>query len=159
MWNDEEANTDSLVPPLDRIADWLRIVTRVIWIGAAVVAGAALLVILLHSLAHAHDDGRYANDPLHPWFGTLHSQTGIPCCDTADGEKVEDVDWDTRRDAAGKVHYRVRLLGAWNNVPDEAVIKQPNLAGVAIVWPVYADDGNGHKSVAFIRCFIAGSGA
>ena len=73
----------------------------------------------------------------------------------ADGHILEDADWRTTTD--GK-HYRVRVpLSAdgtqmdWIDVPDEAVITEPNRAGHTMVWPLY---GNGGVS---IRCFMPGS--
>ena len=75
---------------------------------------------------HARDlDGRYAaqNPELHQWFEGLRSGKG-PCCSDADGSAVSDVDWET----AGN-HYRVRIDGAWVDVPDEAVITEPNRIG------------------------------
>jgi hypothetical protein len=41
---------------------------------------------------------------------------------------VSDVDWDTKDG-----HYRVRLEGEWIDVPEDALITEPNRAG--------ADDG------------------
>ena len=66
----------------------------------------------------------YAHDPSHPelkaWFESLKSEKG-PCCSDADGTAVSNVDWQS---ANG--HYRVRLDGEWIDVPDEAVITEPN---------------------------------
>ena len=99
-------------------------------------------------------DGRYKDSPLHNWFERLTSGKGL-CCSHADGYVVEDADWQTTRD--GK-HYRVRVpLSAggtemdWVDVPDDAVITEPNKAGRTMVWPLY---GNGSVS---IRCFMPGS--
>ena len=92
-------------------------------------------------------DGRYAaqNPELHRWFESLKSGKG-PCCSDADGSAVSDVDWET---AGG--HYRVRLDGAWVDVPDEAVITEPNRIGRTMVWPI-----RGYLGVS-IRCFMPGS--
>jgi hypothetical protein len=49
---------------------------------------------------------------------------------------VADVDWDTQRGSTGEMHYPVYLLGAWREVPDAAVITEPNRYGMAVVWPV-----------------------
>jgi len=104
------------------------------------------LLALCIACAHAHDDGRYANSPLKPWFESLHSRGGGPCCANADGLELTDVDWDTRDG-----HYRVRIQGQWIDVPDDRVITEPNRAGRTIVWPYYI---NGHP---FVRCFIPGT--
>ncbi|MGA8613940.1 MAG: hypothetical protein WB760_20150 [Xanthobacteraceae bacterium] len=114
-----------------------------------------VLSFVLPRAAHARDDGRYeASDPaLHAWFDQLASGKGL-CCSFVDGSKVEDVDWDTQRDADGSVHYRVRLNGEWIVVPDAAVVKEPNRFGPAMVWP--CKDAAGATQ---IRCFIPGAGS
>jgi hypothetical protein len=91
-------------------------------------------------------DGRYANSPLKPWFDHLASGKGL-CCSMADGETVSDPDWDSKDG-----HYRVRLDGAWIEVPDDAVITEPNLFGRTMVWPVRFEGQN-----IEIRCFMPGS--
>ena len=97
-------------------------------------------------------DGRYRDSPLHDWFEHLASGKGL-CCSFADGYMVEDADWETRGG-----HYRVRVPVAvnaadaiWVDVPDEAVINEPNKAGRTMVWPLY---GLGPVS---IRCFMPGT--
>src|SRR5271167_1726872 len=74
----------------------------------------------------ARDDGRYANEPLHAWFDQLASGKGL-CCSFVDGVKVEDVDWQT---ADG--HYQVRLHGQWIDVPETALVTEPNRFGPAV---------------------------
>jgi hypothetical protein len=94
---------------------------------------------------HARDDGRYANSPLKPWFDQLRSGKGA-CCSDADGTAVSDVDWETHDG-----HYRVRLDDQWIDVPDDAVITEPNRAGRTMVWPI-----RGYLGTT-IRCFMPGS--
>ncbi|WP_409411045.1 hypothetical protein [Bradyrhizobium jicamae] len=107
---------------------------------------AALLLITSAQFAQARDpDGRYANSPLKQWFDGLRSGKG-PCCSDADGSAVSDVDWESKDG-----HYRVRLDGQWIDVPDEAVITEPNRVGRAMVWPI-----RGYMGVT-IRCFMPGS--
>jgi hypothetical protein len=116
---------------------------------------AALICLLTVAAAVARDlDGRYeaGDSALHRWFDQLASGKGL-CCSFVDGSKVEDVDWDTQRDADGDVHYRVRLNGQWLDVPDVAVVKEPNKFGPAVVWPY--EDATGRTQ---IRCFIPGAG-
>jgi hypothetical protein len=111
-------------------------------------ACAALLVTMAAQASQARDpDGRYAaqNPELHKWFESLRSGKG-PCCSDADGTAVSDVDWET---ANG--HYRVRLDGEWVEVPDEAVITEPNRIGRTMVWPI-----RGYLGIS-IRCFMPGS--
>jgi hypothetical protein len=101
--------------------------------------------------ADARDlDGRYANSPLKEWFDSLHSGKG-PCCSDADGTALSDVDWDAKDG-----HYRVRIEGQWWDVPDEAVIREPNRAGRTMVWPIYYQVTNSPLRVE-IRCFMPGS--
>jgi hypothetical protein len=107
---------------------------------------AAMLVVLASPLGHARDlDGRYANSPLKQWFESLKSGKG-PCCSDADGSALADVDWESKGG-----HYRVRLDGQWIDVPDEAVITEPNRIGRTMVWPL-----RGYLGLT-IRCFMPGS--
>src|SRR5438477_5890723 len=101
-----------------------------------------LLVTLGCHLGHAHD-------PSHPelkaWFDGLKSGKG-PCCSDADGTAVSDVDWESKSG-----HYRVRLDGEWIDVPDDAVITEPNRVGRTMVWPI-----RGYLGVG-VRCFMPGA--
>jgi hypothetical protein len=109
---------------------------------------AALTLLFFPGLGLARDlDGKYANSPLKQWFESLASRRG-PCCSVADGQSVENVDWDTKD---GK--YRVRLDGQWIEVPPDALVTVPNKFGLAVVWP-YKD----YESRTQIRCFIPGAG-
>ncbi|MBI5318315.1 MAG: hypothetical protein HZB49_02570 [Bradyrhizobium sp.] len=109
------------------------------------VAGLALLLGLVSQFSHARDDGRYANSPLKPWFDSLKSGKG-PCCSDADGYAVADPDWESKSG-----HYRVRIEGEWHDVPEDAVITEPNRAGRTMVWPIKGWGG------LTIRCFMPGS--
>jgi len=102
-------------------------------------------IVLTTGSALGRDDGRYADSPLKPWFDSLRSHLG-PCCSDADGFAVSDPDWESHDG-----HYRVRLDGQWVEVPDEAVITEPNRAGRTMVWPVKTAFG------IAIRCFMPGS--
>lgn len=108
---------------------------------------AVLLVGLTFHLGHARDRGQFANanPELKAWFEGLKSGKG-PCCSDADGTAVSDVDWQS-----GNGHYRVRLDGEWIDVPDEAVISEPNRIGRTMVWPI-----RGYLGLT-IRCFMPGS--
>ena len=110
---------------------------------------AALPILLLVPPAIARDDGRYADSPLHEWFDSLKSGYG-PCCSDADGTAVVDADWESRDG-----HYRVRIAGKWYDVPDAAVINEPNRDGRTIVWPMQVWDGG--RFTIIIRCFMPGS--
>ena len=106
------------------------------------------LVVLAQLLLPIRDDGRYTGKPLKGWFDGLKSKKG-PCCSDADGTALSDVDWEARN---GK--YRVRIDGEWIDVPDDAVITEPNLAGVTMVWPIRFWEAG--KQTIVIRCFMVG---
>jgi len=110
----------------------------------------AALVVFGGGTAQARDDGRYANSPLKPWFESLHSKSG-PCCADADGMTLKNVDWDAKDG-----HYRVFIEGKWWDVPDNAVIRTPNLDGRTIVWPIYIRPFGALLEVK-IRCFLPGT--
>lgn len=113
---------------------------------AVILAGMLLLAIAAaFSPAPARDDGRHAASPLKSWFDSLSSGRG-PCCSDADGFAVSDPDWQSRDG-----HYRVRIDGEWIDVPDDAVITEPNRAGRTMVWPLRGSDG------LSIRCFMPGA--
>ena len=101
-----------------------------------------LIFLLLCTPALAHDPGR---PDLNNWFDHLTSGKGL-CCSFADGFAVADPDWESRDG-----HYRVRLGNDWIDVPDDAVITEPNRAGRTMVWPSRFGDQ------ISIRCFMPGS--
>jgi len=121
---------------------------RVLGAGIAiVVALASCIALTATNVACARDPGgRYTDSPLKEWFDGLKSRQG-PCCSFADGVSVSDVDWDTQQG-----HYRVRLDGRWIVVPDEAVVREPNRFGPAVVWPY-----KGRGGETLIRCFMPGT--
>jgi hypothetical protein len=110
------------------------------------------LVVIIASLIFcgstlARDFGQYSQvDPgIRDWVKSLKDGNGIPCCDTADGY---DAEWDTHDD-----HYRVRINGIWYDVPERAVLSEPNRLRVPRVWYVERPDGE-----IYIRCFMPGAG-
>lgn len=105
----------------------------------------AAALICAASFAMARDDGRYAQSPLKQWFDGLASKRG-PCCSDADGFAVSDVDWEAKD---GK--YRVRLKDQWHDVPDDALITEPNRVGKTMVWPIE------YPGQIHIRCFMPGA--
>jgi hypothetical protein len=109
--------------------------------------GLAVLLELASHHGYAHDRGQFANvnPELKTWFESLKSGKG-PCCSDADGTAISDADWQS-----GNGHYRVRIDGEWVDVPDEAVITEPNRVGRTMVWPI-----RGYLGLT-IRCFMPGS--
>ena len=139
---------------------------RQCWIGSATrlrsvlkLGGALLLVVFAASFGYARDRGQFANTnpELKAWFEGLRSGKG-PCCSDADGSAIADSDWESKDG-----HYRVRVPRygyvidgqpqelVWVDVPEEAVISEPNRVGRTMVWPIY-----GYMGVT-IRCFMPGS--
>ncbi len=120
-------------------------------LAAVLVSTAVAAHVLAPIEALARDlDGRYANSPLKGWFESLHSSKGA-CCSDADGTALADVDWESKDG-----HYRVRIHDQWWDVPDEAVIKEPNRVGRTMVWPIYYW-AVGAPLRLEIRCFMPGS--
>ena len=129
------------------------------WRSAASLACALALIALIAPRGHARDRGQFVNTSteLKTWFDSLRSAKG-PCCSDADGSAISDSDWESKDG-----HYRVRVprLGyviegreqelVWVDVPEEAVISEPNRVGRTMVWPIY-----GYTGVT-IRCFMPGS--
>ena len=64
-----------------------------------------------------------------------------------DRQRPELDDWFNKLKSG---HYKVRLKGQWVDVPDDAVLNEPNRDGRTWVWPVYM------LNSVLIRCFIPG---
>jgi hypothetical protein len=101
---------------------------------------------LVFGAASGHERTR---PDLDGWFQGLKSEQG-PCCSNADGTAVADVDWDVKDG-----HYRVRIDNKWIDVPDSAVLHQPNLFGPTMVWPLRTWAAQNENII--IRCFIVGT--
>ena len=128
------------------------------WLGVIVCSLVVLMVALGAALAHDH-----VHPELTPWFKSLKSHKGY-CCDGTDALHLRDVDWETQNKEDS--HFRVRIpakgedmakaaMGEevetmWIDVPDEAVVDEPNRDGATLVWPLYGYSG------ANIRCFMPG---
>lgn len=123
-----------------------------------VILAVAVLAAGLAGSVRARDDGRYAGSPLKPWFDHLSSGKGL-CCSDADGAVVNDADWESKdgryrvfiSGAWVREHYGSGLDDGWYDVPDDAVITEPNRAGRTMVWPMLGSDG------LTVRCFLPGS--
>jgi hypothetical protein len=115
--------------------------------GRLGIGWAILLSALACQAGNARDRGQFAsaNPEIKAWFESLKSGRG-PCCSDADGTAISDADWES-----GGGHYRVRIEGEWVDVPDEAVITEPNRVGRTMVWPI-----RGYLGLT-IRCFMPGS--
>ena len=120
---------------------------RKIFSMAAITAVTLIVLLVWHFAAHAHDHSR---PELNSWFEGLKSGKG-PCCSGADGTALSDADWEVKDD-----HYRVRIQRQWWDVPEQAVIKEPNRAGRTMVWPAY-EWTVGKPLRIDIRCFMPGA--
>jgi hypothetical protein len=85
--------------------------------GKMMMIRTVLILLLLCTPALAHDR---SHPELNEWFNGLTSGRGL-CCSFADGFAVSDVDWESKDG-----HYRVRLENNWIDVPDDALITEPN---------------------------------
>jgi hypothetical protein len=85
-------------------------------------------------------------DNVRSWFRGVRAPSGVPCCDISDGHRTA---YDIRSDG-----YWVPIGGAWQHVPEEAVVHNAgNPVGEAVVWYVRQGEGT-----YYIRCFVPGGG-
>jgi hypothetical protein len=100
----------------------------------------AALLLVGCSIANAHDPKR---PDLDDWYRGLQSSGAGHCCDKSEAKQLDGSDWDMKDG-----HYRVRFKGDWLDVPDNALVKQPNLVGPALVWIYfYSPMGEEQKKV------------
>jgi len=120
------------------------------------------IMLLICSSVYAFDGDHHGNDgELKEWFNGLQSAKG-PCCSASDGITIADSDWESTDG-----HYRVRVPRenprvvqdgplVWVDVPNDAVVKGPNLYMRTVVWPLYNAVQYGAHAPA-IRCFMPGT--
>jgi hypothetical protein len=129
-------------------------------IGTFLLLGGAFLSQL--PAARGHDHNR---PDLDKWFMSLYSNHGALCCDGTEAMHLSNVEW-TAPDSPSH-HYRVKIpVNAeaynrarhsavvdtmWVDVPDDAVVDEPNKEGTALVWPTYGPTGG------TVRCFMPGA--
>jgi hypothetical protein len=109
------------------------------------------------AVSHARDRGQYTqvSRDIKAWIERLTDRDGTSCCETADGVRPKEVEWDISGN-----HYRVKVDGKWLIVPDSAVIKGPNRLGHAVVWLYYNYELEADESESTqIRCFLPGPGS
>src|ERR1700737_3345072 len=106
----------------------------------------SLAMLIVASETRGRGQCAKSTPEMKAWFESLKSGKGFLCCSDADGTAVSDVDWESKDS-----HYRVRLDGEWIDVPEDAVITEPNRVGRTMVWPL-----RGYLGVS-IRCFMPGS--
>ena len=109
-----------------------------------------LLNLFLVTDTFARDLGQYnqVSPKVQQWFRDQRSPaTGGFCCSEADGGEAQE---DIRNG-----HYWATwpaVSPKWYQVPDEVVIKEPNLTGHPVVWTYY------EQGEIKIRCFAPGGG-
>ncbi len=119
--------------------------------GIVLVALGILFFTFASEAADAGRNGR-ASPEMKQWIQSLTDKDGIQCCTAVDGLRPERVEWKVGVDS-----YFVKVDGAWLFVPDEAVIKGPNLLGHAVVWIEPGGDLDVEKDTALVRCFLPGA--
>lgn len=102
------------------------------WLTKLDIVALNAIAFLAPSMAHPHD---LLRPELNTWYERLKNKAGERCCDTGDGQHVE-AEWDMTN---GRYHllkhpHRPTEPGQWFDVPDDVIIRQPNLGGIAMVW-------------------------
>jgi hypothetical protein len=98
-----------------------------------------LAVILLAAAAAVPASARFVgvepvqySPEVHDWIRALKAPGQVvACCDFNDGDFAQQ---DIRTGADGGQHWFTTIRGEWFEVPDEAVVTEPNLLGRPIVW-------------------------
>jgi len=94
-------------------------------------------------------DAYRLNDSQRAWFKDVRAQSGVPCCDIADGHPTA---MEHREDGYYIPDPRDSAQ-PWLKVPNEALTRQKiNPIGVATVWYVIYPPGT--QPEVFIRCFV-----
>lgn len=100
-------------------------------------------------VTHARDQGQWKdlNSATTDWFKHLRNfETNIPCCDYADGMRLEDPDYRENPDGS----YEVFIRNEWRHVDKSQVINPvPRFVDYAIIWWA---DGIDHP-----YCFMPGT--
>lgn len=112
--------------------------------------------------ARGHDHNR---PDLTKWFMSLYSNHGALCCDGSEAMHLSNVEWTApdssshryrvkipvNADAYERARHSEDVETMWVDVPDDAVVDEPNKEGTALVWPTYGPTG------ATVRCFMPGA--
>jgi hypothetical protein len=100
-------------------------------------------------------EGKYDGSPNGEWFRRQTNKENVPCCDIADGQRVDDADWKWENDKywvhTGKdLQVNGCAPDAWCEVPDKAVISPKDRPiDYAMVWLFQGR----------IYCFMQGAGS
>lgn len=124
------------------------------WVALAV---AVILAAVTSRPAHPRYAGaepvQYSPEILDWIKGLQSSQQRSACCDLADGDFTQQ---DLRPGADGRTHFFATVEGEWVEIPDGALVREPNRIGRPIVWYSRWMGLNG-KPVTFVRCFLPGA--
>ena len=137
------------------------IVALILWIS--------IIFVIFYTLASAHTlyPGQWAQiDPSErEWLRTQKVPGGtVRCCNESDGTYAqEDIreghywtrfTWHHYGDGDNVIH---EVDSDWMQVPDEAVIHDPNRNGAPVVWWAW-QGGFGDQAKVYIRCYAPGGG-
>jgi hypothetical protein len=119
----------------------------------------AIWIAVLIGMARAADVGQIppnTSPAVREWFRGVQSQSGMLCCDIADGHLT---DYEVRSDG-----YWVPFEGKMYPVPPQAVVKDSkNPFVTGIVWyrvdHQYSNDERLQVTGIYIRCFVPGGGS
>lgn len=136
-----------------REMDWQRTSSVFTFVTCLILIAAAIgwmLWTFLPRPSHARElyAGEFDNiDPAtRSWFKGVKAPSGVPCCDIADGHRVQE-------DLRGNSHWAF-FEGQWREIPPEAVVYNAgNPTGEAVVW--YVRQG---PDAVYVRCFVPGGG-
>lgn len=116
-----------------------------LFILIAIIVLIAMYFGMRHSLAA--DNGQWNHDPeTSAWFNSLHSPKGTPCCDYADGMRIEDPAYKENDDGSFDIELGSEVI----HVGSEKVIRGTNKVGYAILWRMMNKE---------VTCFLPGSGS
>ncbi len=100
-----------------------------------------VLLLVLNSIAYAHEDNSNIDKSLAEWYRSLTTVNGGSCCNMKDcfptDAKIVDGHWQVPTED---------LLG-WEIVPDDAVLKHTNEQGLAVLC----------RYIGRIICFVPAS--
>jgi hypothetical protein len=93
-----------------------------------------LISLFIATPSLAVDNGQWGNvDPAtREWFKGLKSPLGTPCCDFADGNRIDDPDYKENDD--GSYEVNVPEHGGWHHVTKDRIVTATNRIGYAVIW-------------------------
>lgn len=106
-----------------------------------------LSLLLSATAANAFDGPKWANqdDSTREWFRGLKNPNGTPCCDYADGNRVEDPDYHENDDGTYEVTVGLKTF----HIDKQHIVQATNRVGYAILW--------GRPDYDMIYCFLPGA--